>query len=141
MYHNLTVGNAKHPIYTPVGDMAGEFVPVQDRKLGVVPTAPVQRQRWSRALLLSIALLRSNLTTALSSFRLYGEGPMDQRDQPVSIVWHKSSYSEAGSCVEVAHTATSILVRDSQDRLGAVLCIPQSIWVKFLADIRSDPPI
>lgn len=65
---------------------------------------------------------------------------MDQHDQPISIVWRKSSYSEAGSCVEVAQSAMSVLVRDSQDRLGPVLCIPQSMWAKFLSDIRSDPP-
>jgi hypothetical protein len=113
-------------------------VPVQDRKHGIVSTAPVQRQRRSGALFLPIAPLRSIWVTARSSFQLRGEGPMDQRDQQISIVWHKSSYSEAGNCVEVAYTATSVLVRDSNDRSDTALYIPRSMWLRFLADIRSE---
>jgi hypothetical protein len=39
--------------------------------------------------------------------------------------------------VEVDSAATSVLVRDTTDRAGAVLTIPASAWRALLAGIRS----
>jgi hypothetical protein len=51
--------------------------------------------------------------------------------------WRKSSYSNAngGNCVEVA-TADSVLVRDTANREGFVLSVPQAAWSAFLATVR-----
>ena len=62
---------------------------------------------------------------------------MDHREQSIDVVWRKSSHSEAGSCVEVAHTAELVFVRDSKDRAGRVLRFPHLAWASFLADMRS----
>jgi len=70
---------------------------------------------------------------------------MAQRDQPIPIVWRKSSFSEAGSCVEVAWMAESVLLRDSKNPAGPVLSFSLNEWHAFLAvlkeghlDFRSD---
>lgn len=62
---------------------------------------------------------------------------MDQRAQPIPVVWRKSSYSEAGNCVEVGCTAQVILVRDSKNRAGPVLSFSKLTWAAFLADVNS----
>jgi hypothetical protein len=62
---------------------------------------------------------------------------MDERNQPIPTVWRKSSYSEAGSCIEVAHTDETVFVRDSKDRRRLPLFVSKLVWAAFLADIRS----
>jgi hypothetical protein len=50
-------------------------------------------------------------------------------------IWHKSSFSESGACVEARETADSIQVRDSMDRSGPVLTFTFSEWRSLLVDI------
>ena len=52
--------------------------------------------------------------------------------------WRKSTHSgtNGGQCVEVGSGATSVLVRDTTDRAGAVLAIPAAAWRTLLAEIR-----
>jgi hypothetical protein len=53
--------------------------------------------------------------------------------------WRKSTHSGAngGTCVEVGGGATSVLVRDTTDRAGAVLAVPAAAWLALLAEIRA----
>ena len=52
------------------------------------------------------------------------------------IVWRTSSYTGGqGNCIEVAPTASTVLVRDTKDREGPVLAVPATAWRAFLADI------
>jgi hypothetical protein len=54
-----------------------------------------------------------------------------------SAPWRKSSYSGTGggSCVEAADLGGSILVRDTTDRDGVVLCISPDAWCRFIATL------
>jgi hypothetical protein len=58
----------------------------------------------------------------------------DQLNHP----WRTSSYSGngGGNCVEVASN-DRILIRDSQDRSGAVLQLPSAAWRAFADQIRA----
>ncbi|NUT54141.1 MAG: DUF397 domain-containing protein [Saccharothrix sp.] len=48
--------------------------------------------------------------------------------------WRKASYSGGNSgCVEVAHSATVVGVRDSKAPGTGVLTVPRSSWTAFLA--------
>ncbi|MFB6889345.1 DUF397 domain-containing protein [Kitasatospora sp. NPDC056327] len=49
--------------------------------------------------------------------------------------WFKSSYStsDGGECVEVAASASSVLVRDSKDKAGPRLSFSPSAWADFVA--------
>jgi Domain of unknown function (DUF397) len=51
--------------------------------------------------------------------------------------WRKSSYSgdNGGECVEVA-TSGAVSVRDTADRAGHVLMLPDSAWRTFLDTLR-----
>jgi hypothetical protein len=51
--------------------------------------------------------------------------------------WRKSSYSGngGGNCVEVASHG-QVLVRDSQDRAGAVLRFPPTAWRRFADRVK-----
>ena len=51
-------------------------------------------------------------------------------------VWQKSSYSQSGSCVEVAFVDGAIAVRDSKDRGGPTLVYTPDEWTAFLAGVR-----
>jgi hypothetical protein len=53
--------------------------------------------------------------------------------------WRKSTHSGSGGgqCVEVGSGATSVLVRDTTDRAGAVLAVPAASWCAFLTGIRA----
>ncbi|TCO62471.1 DUF397 domain-containing protein [Actinocrispum wychmicini] len=57
--------------------------------------------------------------------------------EPAGLIWVKSSASSSSSssCVEVARTAATILVRDSRDRQGPRLAFPSASW-KLLVDQR-----
>lgn len=53
------------------------------------------------------------------------------------LTWHKSSASTAdGGCVEVAKEKSSVLVRDSRDRSGAVLSFTHVQWLELLRRIK-----
>lgn len=51
--------------------------------------------------------------------------------------WFKSSYSTAANnCVEAAHTAGGILIRDTKDNgQGPVFSFSTEAWQSFLAEL------
>lgn len=53
--------------------------------------------------------------------------------------WRKSSRSDnnGGQCVEVALSETTVGVRDSKDRGGAVLAYTADDWTAFLAGVKA----
>jgi hypothetical protein len=53
----------------------------------------------------------------------------------MELAWFKSSYSsnEGGVCVEVAETATAVLVRDSKDKSGPQLAFDPAAWQAFVS--------
>ena len=61
---------------------------------------------------------------------------MEGTDSPVT--WRKSTYSggNGSNCVEVGHTASLVLVRDTKDRAGAVLAIAPDAWRRFAASMK-----
>ncbi|RCG28088.1 DUF397 domain-containing protein [Streptomyces diacarni] len=50
------------------------------------------------------------------------------------LSWHKSSYSgpDGGNCVEVAHGAGAVHIRDSKEQRGPVLSVSSAQWVRFI---------
>ncbi len=52
--------------------------------------------------------------------------------------WRKSSYSggSGGDCVEVAATATVIMVRDTSDRDGGTLTFTAATWRSFATSLK-----
>jgi hypothetical protein len=52
--------------------------------------------------------------------------------------WRKSSHSSTSgdACVEVADTARVVLIRDTTDRDGPVLCASAETWHRFTATLR-----
>jgi hypothetical protein len=53
-------------------------------------------------------------------------------DQSVPLAWRKSTFSEAGGCVEVADNRPSVLVKDSKNHSGPTLEFSIQAWCKFL---------
>jgi hypothetical protein len=53
-----------------------------------------------------------------------------------NAVWHKSTKSVTGGCVEVATLEWAVGVRDSKDRQGPVLVFRYDEWSAFLAGVR-----
>jgi uncharacterized protein DUF397 len=51
--------------------------------------------------------------------------------------WHKSSWSNANGCVEVAFVQGRVAVRDSKDRSGPVLVFTAHEWDAFLRGVRA----
>jgi hypothetical protein len=45
--------------------------------------------------------------------------------------WRKSSYSDAEDCVEVGHGPDLVGVRDTKNRGGGQLVVPQIAWQRF----------
>ncbi|MEU1810410.1 DUF397 domain-containing protein [Micromonospora sp. WMMD1076] len=56
----------------------------------------------------------------------------------IGIKWRKSSRSDnnGGACVEIAAVNGSILIRDSKDVCGPVLCFGREPWRLFLRTLR-----
>ncbi|HTU75505.1 MAG TPA: DUF397 domain-containing protein [Trebonia sp.] len=55
--------------------------------------------------------------------------------------WRKSSYSNngGGTCVEAAHAAGAVLVRDTKDNgTGPVLRVTPADWHRLTTAIRAD---
>lgn len=52
--------------------------------------------------------------------------------------WRKSSYSgnNGGACVEAGSIPGRVLVRDTQDRAGAVLEFSTDAWQTFAAQVK-----
>ncbi|MET8800658.1 DUF397 domain-containing protein [Nocardia sp. NPDC004568] len=54
-------------------------------------------------------------------------------------VWYKSSFSQAdGDCVEVAHAADAVGVRDSKNPKGAILVFAPQEWEAFVQEISAE---
>ncbi len=54
------------------------------------------------------------------------------------LVWRKSRASGgSGECVEVAQLNSSVLIRDSRDRSGAVLVVTSAQWLGLLRRTRN----
>jgi hypothetical protein len=58
---------------------------------------------------------------------------------PNAVTWRKSSYSgsNGGQCVEIAAPGR-VLVRDTEDRAGAVLEFGPDAWREFAAKVKGD---
>ncbi|WP_406477755.1 DUF397 domain-containing protein [Streptomyces sp. NBC_01615] len=56
--------------------------------------------------------------------------------------WRKSSYSDGtgNNCVEVAHLAPGIALRDSKNPTGPALLLPPKAWSAFVTHIRTPTP-
>lgn len=52
-----------------------------------------------------------------------------------SVVWRKSTFSEANGCVEVAFVRGQVAVRDSKDQCGPMLVFTPTEWEAFLAGV------
>ena len=60
-----------------------------------------------------------------------------QPNRDSTLIWHKSRASgSTGQCVEVARSASSVLVRDSGDGAGPVLAFTCGQWLGLLRRIR-----
>ena len=59
-------------------------------------------------------------------------------EDKIDRCWRKSSYSGngGGNCVEVAGQARRVLVRDSKDRVGAVLRFTPGAWHRFAEQLK-----
>ncbi|MFJ7968507.1 DUF397 domain-containing protein [Streptomyces sp. NPDC096324] len=56
-------------------------------------------------------------------------------ENPSGLMWFKSSYSsssEAGDCVEIAPSLTTIHIRDSKNPGGARLAMAPAAWTAFV---------
>ncbi|MDG4766647.1 DUF397 domain-containing protein [Solwaraspora sp. WMMD406] len=54
-------------------------------------------------------------------------------DLNIAPLWHKSSYSDSSSCIEVAgNLPERVLVRDTKDRDGGTLTFAPTAWSAFL---------
>lgn len=53
-----------------------------------------------------------------------------------AVTWRKSSFSESGSCVEVAAQDRSMLIRDSKNPEGKILSFPSGTWQEFIQAVR-----
>jgi hypothetical protein len=62
---------------------------------------------------------------------------MAQMQRSSDRAWRKSTFSEAGNCVEVACEEHVVLVRDSMDCSGPVSEIPTSKWRTFITDVKA----
>jgi hypothetical protein len=61
---------------------------------------------------------------------------------PNAVIWRKSSYSgsNGGQCIEVAAPGP-VLVRDTEDRAGAVLEFGADAWREFAGKVKADKAI
>jgi Domain of unknown function (DUF397) len=57
----------------------------------------------------------------------------------VIMNWRKSKYSSdnGGNCVEVADSGNRVLIRDTQNRDGAILRFTADAWRKFADRVKS----
>jgi hypothetical protein len=57
--------------------------------------------------------------------------------QPTHVVWRVSSKSNGTNCVEVAHSETVILVRDTKNRDQGMLSVSTPAWKAFIKAIQT----
>ena len=61
-----------------------------------------------------------------------------QQNPDSTLIWRKSRLSgESGQCVEVAKSELSVLVRDSQNRSGAILQVSPAQWHGFVGRVKN----
>ena len=60
---------------------------------------------------------------------------MSTNETPVT--WRKSSFSQNGDCVEMAHGETCVFVRDSKDPRRHILNFRPADWISFIARVKS----
>lgn len=61
-----------------------------------------------------------------------------QPNPDATFTWRRSSASGgSGNCVEVARSASSVLVRDSSDQAGPILMFSQGGWRRFTWGIKN----
>lgn len=53
------------------------------------------------------------------------------------LTWQRSSFCASGGCVEVAHSAGTVLVRNSTDPDGPHLEFGRSMWKDLMDGIRA----
>jgi Domain of unknown function (DUF397) len=59
-------------------------------------------------------------------------------DRDSILIWQKSRASaDGGNCVEVARSKSSVLVRDSSARAGAILAFSPAQWQLFVRLIKN----
>lgn len=56
----------------------------------------------------------------------------------MDVVWRVSSRSNGTACIEVANSATTVLVRDTKNRSRGMLAIPFTAWENFIDTIQTD---
>jgi len=58
--------------------------------------------------------------------------------ESADLTWRKASYSSNGgaNCIEVAHDASRVLVRDTKDRTGPVLRFSPAAWRQFADQLK-----
>ncbi|MGY1434561.1 DUF397 domain-containing protein [Streptomyces reniochalinae] len=63
-----------------------------------------------------------------------------QTTADLSLAWFKSSYSGGGggNCVEVAHAATGVRIRDSKAVDGPQLAVSSLGWAGFIEQLVKD---
>ena len=62
-----------------------------------------------------------------------------QPNRDSTLIWRKSSASGGNAnCVEVAKSGSSVLVRDSADRSGAVLTLTCAQWRSLVQRIGTE---
>lgn len=64
------------------------------------------------------------------------EGAISAPRNRNDLIWRKSSFSNTGACVEIAHWRSLVLVRDTKDRTGPLLEFTESEWAAFLSGVR-----
>ena len=61
-----------------------------------------------------------------------------QTNRHSTLTWRKSSASGANNdCVEVAQSDSSVLIRDSHNRSGAVLAFTCAQWLELVRSIKT----
>jgi hypothetical protein len=63
------------------------------------------------------------------------------KKNPAAVVWHKSSFSANGDCIEVAIQDDSVLIRDTKNRSGGTVSASSSAWQEFIQGIQSNKTI
>jgi hypothetical protein len=56
---------------------------------------------------------------------------------PSDIAFHKSTFSEQGTCVEVGRTGGVIQVRDTKAPNGSALSFSAQEWAAFVAGVKA----
>jgi len=84
-------------------------------------------------------MMRSLLGQAVQSSDHGGADLAAVQRSAATVSWRSSSASGGnGACVQVAHVAGQVWVRDSKDPAGPILKLPRGGWAAFV-DVVRDP--